>query len=157
MKYNFGDCRKKDKEKNKTVVLFDEDSKGKYKSKSKFRIINNKLITIYIVKIDHCLEFQGQKCDWLFIVEKNNTAYFIELKSKKRDDGVKQLANSVFQVKNLQNEYITEKFDSILSYLVLHNVPRNDTKTANLKKSFKKQYNSELRFVEPKNAVIEVS
>jgi hypothetical protein len=71
-----------------------ESEKGKT-----FRLINNHQHIITVFKIDSCLikDNNEKKCDFLFIVDKNQEcrAYFVELKGTDLTGAIHQVLNSI--------------------------------------------------------------
>jgi hypothetical protein len=135
--YNFGACGKckTDKE----IVLRDK------KAGPQFIGRNPNKKEILKVEVDHCLPITGKRCDYLLIDQDENAAHFIELKGSKIKDALEQLENSIFVISNPEKNYISRKFDRKQAYIVSTQVnPKLTTEIQRAKKSFKKNFNTEL-------------
>lgn len=121
-------------------------------NKSTFRIINRSLLTVNKVIVDKCLQKDPSKrCDYLFeIIHSSNvdTVYYVELKGRDVEHGIKQLTSTIKYCNNIHNNIKKE------SYIVLSHSKLNATKLQILKSEFKKK-NKSLLVV--KNVIIEVN
>lgn len=74
-----------------------------------FRLINNSGFKFAVYKVDDCLikDKNEQKCDHLFIVDKNqeSAAYFVELKGTGLSDAINQILNSITILYKSINEH----------------------------------------------------
>jgi len=111
MDYNFGKCAK----------VTNKINISKSENKTKVIIHNPKKIEILVVQVNKCLNINGKRCDWLFIIVNNNKGIFIELKGRNIIEGFKQLGNSILEIENIKYNFLYKKFSKKECYLILNN------------------------------------
>lgn len=122
-------------------------------NRRKFIIKNSSYLYINRVKVDDCYIKNGERCDYLFEIIKNdniNIIFYLELKGKEIEKAIKQLESTIRYCKNIHNNRNIKKE----SHIVSSRVPSSGTSLQNLKKKFKKD-NGMLLFV--KNNIQEVT
>ena len=112
-------------------------------NKSQFILINDLQKEIIRVQVDGCLNIEGQKCDYLLIIneEKLHLEIYLELKGNKINYAIKQLEATI---KQLAESNHIQKY----CFIVATKVPRTIQITQdieNAKRRFKKQYNDILQ------------
>jgi hypothetical protein len=155
--------------KNRKLTISDEQSKGENKSKSKFTIDNNLLESINLikVKVDGCLGFAGQKCDYLILIFQKTKAtelslleilkqqplieIYIELKGRNVSDAFKQFDNTI---KKISREH--KKLPK-LCYIICSRCAIPGQEIENKKRHFKKQYNASLKIESSGSSGVQLS
>ncbi|MCH9739516.1 MAG: hypothetical protein K0U38_01555 [Epsilonproteobacteria bacterium] len=114
-------------------------------NKRTFRIDNKSLLTINQVTIDGCYITSGLKCDYLFeiISQSIDKVFYVELKGKDIEHGVKQLEATVNYCKSEHKSIPKE------CYIVASRVPKSSTSSQKLKKEFKRKNGIQL-FIDTK-------
>ena len=135
--YNFDSCSTKTQY--LKIVL-----REKKNSKSKFIGLNSNRKSILQVQVDHCLEIQGKRCDWLLIDISDNAAHFVELKGHRIQHALLQLINSITIISEPQNGYIDQEFSCKKAYAILSHCPIDSNEIQKAKITFKKKYKAEL-------------
>lgn len=132
--YNFGKCgfKKKDKK-----IVCQEKTR-------KFTGLNQSEKEILKVRVDHCLEIQGKRCDWLLIDIVDHIAHFIELKGCEVKQALLQLENSIMKISNPQNGYIEKEFNRKNAYIIPSRTMISSAGIQNAKIDFKKKYKTKL-------------
>ena len=147
IRFHFGEC----------AEICTDKRIVKKENKAKIKIINSQKNEIMIVKVDDCLQIDGRRCDWLFIITEKNHAFFVELKGKDIKTGLQQLGNSIDKIEN-NDTFLTKKFDKKYCYLILNNFsPVSSTALQNLKLKFSRKYKIIPEIKKTKNAEIKVS
>ena len=123
--------------------------------RSKYIATNSNNDIIFTYRVDGGI-IQGnsvRKCDFLFLHDKKNTAYFIELKGEHFNEGIKQLELTITNrtITSVLQEYT---FKCRLSCTQIPSSTKQNEKLKAIKR-FKDSYNAELRiektpFEEPK-------
>lgn len=127
---NFGKCAETS---NDPVKVFEERrSKITFRNQQRRRIL----------KVDvECLNLKGKSCDGLFIeLENGNIEHFVELKGNKVFDGIKQIQDTIVSISSDPRNQIKH------SYVISTRSPKIDTSIQNIKKNFRRNYNSTLTF-----------
>lgn len=132
--YHFGKCSLKKKNK---IIVCEEKTR-------KFTGLNQSEKEILKVQVDHCLEIEGKKCDWLLIDIVAHFAHFIELKGCEIKQALKQLKNSIEIISNTQNGYIQQEFNGKNAYIIPSRTQISSVRIQNAKKKFKNQYKTTL-------------
>lgn len=111
--FNFGNC-----------ISIKRNRKFTLKQKrSQAKIVNPNRKEFHCVEVDNCLEFSGKKCDWLLIISNSFSAIFFELKGSDINHAFKQLINSMSQIENPQNQYLTRTFNDKKCYVITRRSP----------------------------------
>lgn len=110
----------------------------------KFTGLNQSEKEILKVQVDHCLEIQGKRCDWLLIDTDDHIAHFIELKGCEVKQALLQLENSIIKISNPQNGYIEKEFNRKNAYIIPSRTQISRAGIQNAKINFKKRYKTTL-------------
>ncbi len=132
--YNFGSCGSVTQ--NKKIVC--------QENTRKFTGLNQSEKEILKVQVDHCLEIQGKRCDWLLIDTDDHIAHFIELKGCEVKQALLQLENSIIKISNPQNGYIEKEFNRKNAYIIPSRTQISRAGIQNAKINFKKRYKTTL-------------
>jgi hypothetical protein len=132
--HNFGKCGSLTQKK---IIVCPE--KGR-----KFIGLNRSEKEILQVKVDHCLEIVGKRCDWLLIDIVDHFAHFIELKGCEVKQALLQLENSIMKISSPQNGYIEKEFNRKNAYIILSRTQISSVRIQNAKINFKKRYKTTL-------------
>lgn len=114
-------------------------------NKRTFRVNNKSLFTVNQVTVDGCYITSGLKCDYLFeiINQTINRVFYVELKGKNIEHGIKQLEATIHHCKS-EHKSIPK-----LCYIIASRVPKSSTSSQKLKKEFKRKNNIQL-FIDTK-------
>jgi len=119
-------------------------------NKVKFTAENSTLNEILKIKLEEkgvkCIVINGKICDYLLINKDLHSAFFIELKGSLVKEAIFQLENTIKHICNLQNNFISEKFTAKTAIILSNRNPLSATDTANQRKNFKKNLNTDLIF-----------
>lgn len=132
--YNFGSCGSLTQDKK---IVCEENTR-------KFTGLNQSEKKILKVQVDHCLEIQGKKCDWLLIDTVDHIAHFIELKGCEIKQALLQLVNSIMKISSPQNGYIEKEFNRKNAYIIPSRTQISRAEIQNAKINFKKGYKTTL-------------
>jgi hypothetical protein len=132
--YHFGSCGSLTQDKK---IVCKENTR-------KFTGLNQKGKKILKVQVDHCLEIQGKRCDWLLIDIGDYIAHFIELKGCEVKQALLQLKNSIMKISNPQNGYIEQEFNYKNAYIIPSRTQISKAGIQNAKIDFKKRYKTKL-------------
>lgn len=132
MKYNFGI-----KTTNRTTISHS-------KNQNTFIAENATRKPLYDINMDSDVDIRETRCDYLIIEPDNNFAHFIELKGSDIDHAFKQLENSISTIENIQNGFLSNKFDKRYCYIVIHRSPASNTKNQQMQIKFKKNLQTSL-------------
>jgi len=110
----------------------------------KFTGLNQSEKKILKVQVDHCLEIQGKRCDWLLIDIVDHIAHFIELKGCEVKQALLQLENSIMIISNPRNGYIEKEFNRKNAYIIPSRTQISRAGIQNAKINFKKRYKTTL-------------
>ncbi len=137
MNYNFGKCAEITI--NKIIVCKDKGT-----GQNKFKGMNPNQKEIIKVKVDKCLKINGKRCDWLLIEINSNGAHFIELKGHHLGEAFEQLKNSIKEIGNRQNEFISTNFHKKYAYAVIKRSPLDSNQLRNERVKFMRHYKTDL-------------
>ncbi|MCF7918296.1 MAG: hypothetical protein K9N06_00100 [Candidatus Cloacimonetes bacterium] len=109
----------------KLIPLKENQAKITFKNPSNDWIIK--------IKPEKCSTLTGKRCDNLVIIERSAAGIFVELKGRHYEQGLKQLQNTVKQVKTLHI------LDYMKAYLVTSSCPKITTKNQRDQRNWQKE------------------
>ncbi|MEK5325846.1 hypothetical protein [Aeribacillus sp. FSL M8-0254] len=86
---------------NRSLVTVEENGRG-------IKFINNKRKKVALYRVDGCILTEGIKCDFLFLINEDKRAFFIELKGSDLEKAVQQISKTIEQLHPYLPEYILE-------------------------------------------------
>lgn len=86
---------------NRILVTVEENGRG-------IKFINNKRKKVALYRVDGCILTEGIKCDFLFLINEDKRAFFIELKGSDLEKAVQQISKTIEQLHPYLPEYILE-------------------------------------------------
>lgn len=86
---------------NRSLVTVEENGRG-------IKFINNKRKKVALYRVDGCILTEGIKCDFLFLINEDKRAFFIELKGSDLEKAVQQISKTIEQLQPYLPEYILE-------------------------------------------------
>tara|TARA_B100000378_G_C18035728_1_gene408983 strand:- start:56 stop:457 length:402 start_codon:yes stop_codon:yes gene_type:complete len=120
-------CRKTSKQK---IFVFKEN-------KSKLTLINKDLVSSTAIQVDGCeINDNSIRCDFMHIAKE--IEFYIELKGQDLKHAQEQL---IATIKRLSSNYRKQKK---ISYIICTRSPLSSTEIQNIKREFKKNYNSKI-------------
>ncbi|OXB93121.1 hypothetical protein [Parageobacillus galactosidasius] len=86
---------------NRSLVTVEENGRG-------IKFINNKRKKVALYRVDGCILTEGIKCDFLFLINEDKRAFFIELKGSDLEKAVQQISKTIEQLQPYLREYVLE-------------------------------------------------
>ncbi|MBT9310854.1 hypothetical protein [Leptothoe kymatousa] len=104
--------------------------------KSKFSIENPKRTEVIVYQVDGCLIKNGERCDYLILIDNQDLQVFVELKGSEIVKAIGQLANSLEQLANKRKDIHKQCF----VIATRNRTPKRDPGLTNAQNKFRKKY-----------------